>query len=242
MVNNITKWILRVLAVVFAFLALTELITTIAKFLGDKHGDATLLLPTVISGLMAWGLWHWSNNADRVNNTDKSKRDLIAQETLSYFELVNTTGSFPIAPTDRIISRPDCPVLASCNARLLEVSTEKVEQYLGTRIKLAGMPIYLGQSSPKSRQVVQEAAQGELAITSKSLLFNGAQRSADVDLDKITALDIAIDGITVSVKGKQKPFIFIVPNGFLWGMLVKNLIHLKIEGRTLPAGSKLQVL
>ena len=106
----------------------------------------------------------------------------------------------------------------------------------------SGMPIYLGQSTPKSRQVVREGAEGELAITPKTLLFNGPQQSADIDLDKITALDIAIDGITVSVKGRQKPFIFVVPNGLLWGMLVKNLIQIQVEGRALPSGAKLQLL
>lgn len=239
MLNNAMKFILRALATLFGFSAALQLIMMVVGLFDEKGRDSIIMLwPAAISGLIAWGLWHWSGKTDRA----ATARDSIVQEALNYFETVNAQGMFPSSQTDRIISRPDCPVLASCNARLMEVSSEQIRQYLGTRVKIAGMPIYLGQSSPRSRKVVRETAQGELAITPKSLIFNGPQRSADVDLDKITALDIAIDGITVSVKGRQKPYIFIVPNGFLWGMLVKNMTQLHVEGRSLPPGAKLQVL
>ena len=239
MVNNLMKWLLRVLASILGVSA----VAVLGMSIFDKSPDSTLMLmPATIYGLMAWGFWHWSGNTERNIANNKKNHDLIVNETLTFFESVNSDGKFPVSPTERIISRPECPVLASCNARLMEVSTEQVRQYLGTRVKVAGVPIYLGQSTPKSRSVVRETAQGELAITSKSLLFNGPQRSADVDLNKITALDIALDGITVSIKGKQKPFIFIVPNGFLWGMLIKNMTQLQVEGRDLPPGAKLQVL
>jgi hypothetical protein len=234
MIDQLVKWILRILAVLFAASGLFGAI----GMLFMKDGASAALSSSVVSGLIAWGLWHWSGRAER----GAAARNSIVQEALGYVASINSAGGFPVAPTDRVISRPDQPVLAACNGRLLEVTTEQARQYLGTRVKVGGLPIYLGQSASRSKTVVKETAQGELAITAKSLIFSSPQRSVDIDLQKIVALDVAIDGVTVSVSGRQKPFIFIVPNGILWGMLLKNLSQMKVEGRALPAGAQLQLL
>jgi hypothetical protein len=238
MIDQLAKWILRALAVIFAVSGLGEAIATLVA----KDGPSIGFGPAVISGLIAWGLWHWSGKASRNANRSAAAHNSIVQEALGYFAAVNDSGAFPIAPTDRIISRPDQPVLASCNGRLLEVTTAQARQYLGTRIKVGGLPIYLGQSASRSKTVVKETAQGELAVTAKSLIFSSPQRSVDIDLHKIVALDVALDGVTVSISGRQKPLIFIVPNGVLWGSLLKNLTQMKMDGRALPAGAQLQLL
>lgn len=192
----------------------------------------------VIIALLGASVWYRRTTAQ----ANVQRNSAFVQSALAYMESVNRTGAFPEAGTQRIISHADKPVLASCEGRLLEVTTEQARQYLGTRVKVGGLPIYLGQSASKSRTVLKETSQGELALTAKSLIFSGPQRSVDIDLDKIVALDVAVDGVTVSVSGRKKPFIFIVPNGILWGMLLKNLTQMKVEGRALPAGAQLQLL
>lgn len=236
MSNQFAKWFLRALAVLAAFGAIMD------AALALSGGQGSKLLSAAVSALLAWGLWYWSGKTGRIAAASNAARDSIVQEALGYVEAVNNAGAFPPASTDRVISRPDQPVLAACNSRLLEVTTEQARQYLGTRVKVGGLPIYLGQSASKSKRVVKETAQGELALTAKSLIFSSTQRSVDIDLHKIVALDVAIDGVTVSVSGRQKPLIFIVPNGILWGVLLKNLTQIKVEGRALPAGAQLQLL
>ncbi|MFA6310621.1 MAG: hypothetical protein WC681_04020 [Sterolibacterium sp.] len=229
------KLLLRALAVIFGLSTFVQLIMAIT----EKSPAATV--SALVTAAITFGLWRLSSRADRADSKAGDKNNQLADEAAAYFDHVNSVGKFPESPTDRIISRQDCPVLAACNAKLLEVTSDQARQYLGTRVKLAGLPIYLGQSSSAARTAVREAAQGELAITPKSLIFDGQHRSADVDLDKITALDIAFDAITVSVRGRQKPLIFIVPNGLLWGMLIRNLIQIPVHGRQLPPGTQLTI-
>jgi hypothetical protein len=238
------KWILRALAALFGVAALFELIAAAIGLFqeADKEASAALLVTGLITLLLAWGLWYWSVRADRANARLVTKRESIVREATAYLEAVSAAGIFPESPTERILSRPDAPVLAACNAKLLEVSSDQIRRYLGTRIKLAGVPIYLGQSSPTYRTVVRQTAEGELAVTPTSLIFDSPQRSVSVDLEKISALDMGFAEITVSAKGTSRPYTFVVPNGLLWGMLLKNLIQLKLKGRMLPGGAKLQFL
>lgn len=243
MVDFVMKWVLRAVAAFFALGAFATLAGTLfglAK--GGSKGTGDMFALVLLLGFLALMLWYWAGSADRARADNKRRHESIAQEATSFFESVNSSRQFPPANAERVLDRPDNPVLAACDATLMEVTADQARNYLGTRIKVGGMPIYLGRSASSSRAVTKATAKGELALTPTALVFNGAQRSADVDLRKITAIDIALDGISVAIKGKQKPLIFMVPNGLLWGQLVKNLAQIHLTGRELPAGVNLQVL
>ena len=89
--------------------------------------------------------------------------------------------------------------------------------------------------------VATHAATGELAITPRELVFSSETRAADVPLERITAIDIADHQIKLAVRGRNKPLIFTVPNGLLWGTLVRNMAQIKTQGRALPAGTQLEM-
>jgi hypothetical protein len=237
MLDQLFKWLLRTLAVLMAFGACGSAVSALWS-----KGESPLLVLAIVHAAIAWALWRWSGSSERAKARRNSEHQALVDQTLAFFKRVNHERSFPEANAERVISRPDAPVLAACNCRVLEVTTEQARQYLGTRVKIAGMPIYLGQSATKSKTTIKETAQGELALTIKALIFSGSQKTIDLDLRKIVALDVAVDGITVSVSGRVKPLIFIVPNGLFWGTLLKNLTQMEVQGRSLPAGAQLQLL
>lgn len=237
MLDQPVKWLLRALAVLIAISACGSAISALWS-----KGESPLLVLSMVEAGIAWALWRWSGSSERAKEKRNAEHQAIVDQTLAYVQSVNSARSFPEARAERVLSRPDAPVLASCNCRLLEVTTEQARQYLGTRVKIGGMPIYLGQSATRSKTTIKETAQGELALTTKALIFSGAQKTIDLDLRKIVALDVAVDGITVSVSGRVKPFVFIIPNGILWGTLLKNLTQMEVQGRNLPEGAQLQLL
>jgi len=240
--NNFGKYLLRVFAAIIALGSATQLLLAIGAIFHKGDPPGFFIPPAVILALLAWGIWYWSGATDRINLAEQKKYSRIAQEAVKFFDSVNSSGSFPPVAASRIVSQPDNPVLAACQASVLEMTTEQVRGYLGARVKVGSLPVYIGQSRGTQKRKLSEVATGELALTPKALVFSGAQRSIDVELKHIVAIDIAIDAITISVKGRQKPYIFIVPNGFLSGMLVRNLIQIDLNGRSLPDGVKLQII
>lgn len=231
----VVKLLLRGLAILFGM-------GCVLLLWGAFTEAGSAMLPGVLMlGVLAVGLWYWSGRGDRANAVRKARQEAAAQETLQFMDKVNRAGAFPAVAAGRIVSRPGCPVLVSCEARLTEVSQQQVRQYLGARINVAGIPVFLGQSTPRQQTVMREMAQGELALTPSALIFSGDLRSVDVELDKIIAIDIASDGFVVSIKGRETPFTFMVSNGFLMGVLVKNLVRMEMTSRQLPADSQLVV-
>lgn len=236
--QTLMKWLLRGLAALFALSALMGLFASITA--GKDLGAG--LIAAGISAALAAGLWYWSGSNDRAGARHSANVQRLVDETVRYFEAVNRDGRFPPAQTDRIISTPDREVLAACNAKLFELATQRSSQHVGTRLKLAGMPVYVGRSIPVSSTELREASPGELAVTPDMLIFSGPLKSADVALSRITSVEVMRDGITVTVTGRQRPITFQVANGLLWGQLVKNLMQVKVNGRQLPEGAQLRAM
>lgn len=198
------------------------------------------LISTLPPALIAVALWWWSGSEKRRIKRENEVNEKLVNETVAFFEKVNTTRSFPEPQTSRIISSPDNPIIAACNANLFELITTRSTNYVGTRVNLGGIPISIGQSSPITKTELKESSQGELAITPNKLIFSGPKKSTDIALSRITSIDLLRDGITLTMTGRQKPITLQVPNSILWAQLIKNIIHIKPDGRNLPAGTTMQ--
>lgn len=225
MADKILRPILYGLAVLFGLPGIIQLVS------GDLSG--------IISILIGVALWYWAHKGSQARS--KRKAMAIVDEARRYFDTINTAGEFPANQTSTIISREENPVLAACNAKLFELIVEHAQNYYGTPLHMGSTPIYFAHRTDTSSQHLRETSSGELAITPRELIFNGGTRSVDIPLDKIISIDIMADGFHISVTGHPKPLIFAVPNGVLWGSLVKNLARVKLEGRRLPAGLQLAI-
>lgn len=221
----------KVVAAVCGLLAAISL----AGAVGARSWD--MLPPAVLFSFLSWYFWGRRRDSARTG-ADHAR---LVGEAAEFIAAVNAAGAFPPARADRVLSPKDEPILAACNARLVEASSEQVRSYIGTRIKVGKLPFYIGQSTPHFHRVIRETAVGELAVTPRSLVFSCPDKSVDFPLSKVIGVDIALDSFSVAVRGRQAPYLFAVSNGLLWGVLVKNLTQIGVSGRALPAGAKLTI-
>lgn len=231
-------WVLRGFAVLFGFSAALGLLATLTSGKDLVSG----LIAAIVLTCFSAGMWYWARSVDGSGAKRARNQQQIVDETVQYFDAVNSSGRFPPAQAERIISTPDREILAACNAKLFELTTQRANNHVGTRMKLGSMPVYVGRSIPASSTELREASPGELAVTPDMLIFSGSLKSADVALSRITSVEILRDGITLTVTGRARPLTFQLSNGLLWGMLIKNLMQVKVVGRQLPEGVKLRAL
>lgn len=207
--------------------------------IADKPGSAiAVALSTAISAVLFYvtlRLWQGSKRDPHGGG----RRLPVANEAAAFFDAVNRDRAFPPPSASRILDTPERQILAACDAKLLELGVERTRGYVGTRVKIGSMPLYLGKSAGTSKTVLKEAARGELAATTRGLLFSGQTSSLEIPYGKIIAVDTHIDGVTVAASDRAKPVTFIVANGLLWGMLLRNLVNIKLTSRQLPEGVSL---
>ncbi|WP_428421928.1 hypothetical protein [Methylibium sp.] len=239
--EQVARFAIRILAAVMAFVAAMSLLAAVLSLQDEKNGGLLIFIGPVVFSLIAWCLWRRSSGGASGTVKTAADQDRLISEARSYFGAVNGAGEFPRAQADRLISSPDDPLLATCNAKLFEVSEEQARNYLGTRVMVGKLPVYMGRSAAQSREVLRQASEGELGITPTSIIFNGPTRSAIVQLDRIIAVEVMSDGFTVAARGQSKPVVFVVSNGLLWGALVRNLVQIKLQGRALPVGQELRL-
>lgn len=221
-------------AIFFGLLAAVEAVTVVQTLVGEPLTHAAGgLAATATFLVIAWALWPGSVSA-------RKRGERLCGEALEFFGHVNSTRNFPAPLAQRVLDKPARPILAACNARLVELTTQTNRAYAGTRIKVGAMPFYIGGSAPIQRIVTKDAVSGELAATSKGLVFVGDVRTLDIPYAKIESVDTGLEGFSVSVSGLQRPVYFATPNGVLWGALVKNLVRLDLDTRTLPPGAQLE--
>lgn len=221
------------------WLATTALLMVVV-IIQERGSTGSRIGSGVVAVLFAAGAW-WSFRRSGGGDGAAGNSEALAREAFDYLQEVNRLGSFPAPPDSRVMSSASDPVLAACNARMFEVRQVTRRRSVGTRIKLGGMPIYVGESTPVTSAEVREAASGELAITSRALLFVGDAKSADVDLSRVTSVEVHRDGVSISARGRQRPLMFQVANPLLWAQLIRNVPELKLDGRALKPGAELRV-
>lgn len=93
-----------------------------------------------------------------------------------------------------------------------------IRNHKGASIRVAkGAYIHLGQS--ESHQEMRHIDNGILTLTNKKLVFNGGQRSSNIELKRIMNIYVYSDGFKVNIENRQKPQFFKVPDGEFWAAL-----------------------
>ena len=167
------------------------------------------------------------------------KEDQLVTEVVAFFDAVNDQRAFPEVRPKRVLQQPGEPALAVCHAQLGEVIKTGGSSYAGTRVMVGKVPIYLGASAPRRSEEIQLSEAGELVVTPARLIFVSPASSFELPLGHINGVEYGRDYIKLAAKGKGKPTLFLVPNGLLWGLLVRNLVAWRPDGRRLPDGVSL---
>lgn len=230
------------LAALFGLAGGTGAMVALVELVQGGQGAGATLAGSVLMLMVAYWLWLRGGGRPFGAGQSKAAQAGLVAETQQFLDAVNSAGEFPVAQCDRVLVPPGEVVLAACNARMFLLRSSTRQQHIGTRVNVAGMPIYLGQSTPATSTELRAAAVGELALTNRSLIFSAPTKSDDFELSKLTSVEILKDGITLTIRGRKSPITFQLSNGLLWGQIVRNAQQLQLAGRKMPPGTQLRVM
>lgn len=190
---------------------------------------APLIVIALVSAFVIWVIKRGS---------DAHMRRLSA-DAHAFVERIQQERVFPPAQSSIVPDRLDQPVLFAEGAAMLELRSKARRRYAGTRVRIAGLPIYLGGSSPATSTSIQETSEGELALTTQSLVFSGNRRSQNMPLKRISGLQAMSDTLQINLDGRTKPLWFRVRNPILWAAIVQIVMQSPMRGRELLGAGRI---
>lgn len=149
------------------------------------------------------------------------------------------SGSVPEGPIPSVVLKTGEVAYFSSPVNLYAHKTEVNvhRRYIGTRVQLAGMPIYLGQSSPvkESYRVLVQLGQGDFVMTNQRIIAASGSTNISIPLNKILDFGFFGDAIQIIInEGRYSGTIYEVSAPWrLWVLLVTKL---KVE----PMGKLLE--
>lgn len=160
----------------------------------------------------------------------KARAQELLTEAQKWLEKLKTTGKITVPNTGSIIiPKGDNAVLGEATT-LFELHADSTRHYLGTRVNIGNMPIYLGSSSSVSKKVLKATSSGTLALTDKGLIFVGSARTVHLKASDIVGVEPTIDSIVVNSGTHVKPLIFGVRNPFTWSAAIKLVASGNLTG------------
>lgn len=227
-----TTWIFRAVAAALAGGGIA-LATQV-----NKPGSEPLAVMTAAIGI---GLGAWVIGKHRADERKREHRDWVIKTTTEFITAANASGTIPAPSPATLINNPAKPLLFACSCRLLEYKKPPITPFIATRVKAGQLPIYIGARANLSREELAEAGVGEVGLTTKGITFASPVKSFDTSFDRITSIEVAIDAIKITMSGRAKPVVLQVPNGLLFGVLVKNFTAIRPSGLTLPPGAQIEI-
>lgn len=164
----------------------------------------------------------------------RRKKELVEQrrqqkiaEAENYIEGVRDKKALPIIKSSIFIEK-DENVFLEEQTKLNE--PRSIRKYSGTmqgvgfRIsKRISIGTGTRSGTSESHKEWRTIDSGNLIITNKRLIFNGNTENRTIALKKIISITVALDGIILSIEERNKPVMFSVNNGYIWGA-VMNII------------------
>lgn len=170
-----------------------------------------------------------------VRRKRQTQQRKMIEEAAGFVEYLQRTREFPDPGPSIVPNRPGQPVLFQSAATLSEIRTTTHRGYAGTRVKVAGMPIYIGGSSPFTKSELKETGRGTLVLTTKAVIFQSSTRTQNMPLQRISGLETLADGLQIALDGRAKPFWLGVNNPVLWSLLIKLATEGGLTSRAIPA-------
>ena len=141
------------------------------------------------------------------------------------------TGDIPLIESKMILEPGELAYFDS-EVSMLAQKTETLvkHNFLGTRVRLGGMPIYFGQSSPQkeSSEVLVDAGSGEFTLTNRRIVVVSDKQTFSVPLSKIVDFEHYGSGVQIFVDGKHSGIIYQVINP--WQLWILLFALLKAKG------------
>ena len=195
--------------------------------------DATLWLIIILALLFVISLFFKRQYYEQ-------QRSEVLNEFTSYIRTIEAQGRLPqVTDPDFHTQEGEFIVLAQHGSTMREVRAARVTGGAGTRIKIGGIPLYLGGAQSRPLDEIRETANGTLYLTNQRLVFIGDKRTLNAPFDKILSVTNSPAGITVHQSARSQPVSFTVSNPLIWDGVYGILNILRPESPQLPRGVKL---
>jgi hypothetical protein len=168
------------------------------------------------------------------------KLNQLTIETRSFIESLEQSREFPDVNASGLHLSAGEFLVRRERATLAKFTRARVGGGIGTRVRVAGFPIYIGGSKSIPTEELREAGAGDLVLTNRRLFFLGAQ-TVTVPFDKLLKCEQIDAGLIISASGRERPHILVLENAGLWCFLVNWVAKHQFENRRLPNDMHLAV-
>ncbi len=139
-------------------------------------------------------------------------------------------GHIPQISSPVILEPGELPYFAS-DVSMLAQKTETLTKhnFIGSRVRLGGMPVYFGQSRPakESHEVLADAGSGQFTLTNHRIIVVSDKQTFSIPLSKIVDFEHAGGGIQIFVEGKHGGIIYQVSDPWQLWILLFSLLKSK---------------
>jgi hypothetical protein len=141
------------------------------------------------------------------------------------------SGQIPEDTSASILLKAGEVAYYSSQVNMLAEKTETTTKrnYIGSRVKFAGMPIYFGQSRPQKEtsEVLADMGSGEFVITSQRIIIVANKANFSISLNQIIDFEHYGDAIQIFNEGPHSRLIYQVNDP--WRLWVLLFTKLKVE-------------
>lgn len=168
--------------------------------------------------------WFWFFRIKSGSSKASNKRiEEMSTESMKWISAVQSTGIVPTTDIGPVLIPPGEKALLACESKLSELTSDGARNYLGTRVKIGSMPLYLGGSRSVSHKSYKQADSGHFVLTNKSAYFVGLRKTLSLKLQDIVAIHPTIDALVINIKNKAQPVALTTPNPILWSTVIHSL-------------------
>jgi hypothetical protein len=148
-----------------------------------------------------------------------------------YFDDVNRTRTFPVAPLDMVKPRRGEFGLISERANLYEMRSHR--QSVGLSVRVA-RGVYVGRRSYISKDHLDRTAVGAPVLTNQRILFVSTAKTIAIPIDKIIAAQADRNWLQIHSEKRQRPVTFEVAGAQLAALLIAFFLRNPLAGNALP--------
>lgn len=190
---------------------------------------APIIIALVVITILVWLI----TKPRRAKQKTADRTATLISSTRQFVDQINHNRRFSVITTQINLQKNEFAVL-STQSTCHEYKSERISTGAGTRIKVGGMPVYLGGTKSRSVDKLREASTGTLYLTNKRLIFIGTPKNHTFTLGEILSIENGIDHIIVTSQKRQKPLVFSVSNGFNWHIYFGALAQWNLESPETP--------
>lgn len=223
------KYLMSIAKFLWLFIAVVFILVGVARILS---GELSIGLTYVISGAITFVFikWLWNRVQQRASGRTSTHTQYLGttDEELSQIYDDCMAGKIPVISSPPITLKTQETAHYACPVEVRELKTETTAYrgYVGTKIKIGKVPIYLGGSAPNrgSKEVLTPIGPGTFVVTDRRIVLSGTKINYSIKLNQITNVEIFRDAIQIMNEGRYGGRYYIMNDSMKAATIIQALI------------------